>query len=56
MLPVLFETFRHGIAVGHTPNFIEVHVPAPASLHAQTHNVRLVSLTEDGSGCVGQLV
>ena len=56
VLPVLFETFRHGIAVGHTPNFIEVHVPASAPLHAQTHNVRLVSLTEDGSGCVGQLV
>ena len=56
VLPVLFETYRHGIAVGHTPNFIEVHVPAPTSLHAQTHNVRLVSLTEDGSGCVGQLV
>ena len=56
VLPVLFETYDHGIAAGHTPNFIEVRVPAPASLHAQTHNVRLIGLCEDGSGCTGQLV
>ncbi len=56
VLPVLFETYDHGIAVGHTPNFIEVRVPASASLHAQTHNVRLIGLCENGSGCTGQLV
>jgi threonylcarbamoyladenosine tRNA methylthiotransferase MtaB len=55
ILPVLFETYTEGTAVGHTPNFIEVHVPVPTSLHAQTHNVRLVALTEDGTGCIGQL-
>jgi len=56
VLPVLFETYDHGLAVGHTPNFIEVRVPASASLHAQTHNVRLIGLCENGSGCTGQLV
>ena len=53
---VLFETFEDGIAVGHTPEFIEVRVPAPASLHADTHLVRLLARTPDGSGCLGQLI
>lgn len=56
VLPVLFETYGAGTAVGHTPSFIEVHVATPAALHAQTHNVRLTGLTEDGAGCIGEIV
>jgi threonylcarbamoyladenosine tRNA methylthiotransferase MtaB len=56
VLPVLFETYSKGTAVGHTPNFIEVHLPSPVPLHAQTHNVRLLALTEDGCGCIGEIV
>lgn len=56
VLPVLFETYDRGVAVGHTPNFIEIRVAAPASLHAQTHNVRLTALSEDGTGCIGVIV
>ncbi len=52
---VLFETYEDGIAVGHTPDFIEVHVPSPHPLHAETHTVRLTTLTADGIGCIGQL-
>ena len=53
---VLFETFEDGIAVGHTPDFIEVRVPSPASLHATTRNVRLTERTADGNACLGQLL
>lgn len=53
---VLFETWQNGIAVGHTPDFIEVSVPSPSSLHAQTHCVRLTALTPDGVGCLGELI
>ena len=53
---VLFETYSNGIAVGHTPDFIEVHVPSPAPLHAITRTVRLVAKTADGAGCIGELL
>ncbi len=53
---VLFETFENGIAVGHTPDFIEVRVPTPTSLHANTRRVRLLAKTADGIGCIGQLI
>ena len=53
---VLFETFENGIAVGHTPDFIEVRVSSPISLHATTHSVRLTERTADGAACFGQLL
>lgn len=51
---VLFETWQNGVVVGHTPDFIEVHVPSPVSLHAQTCAVRLIAPAPDGVGCLGE--
>ncbi len=48
---VLFETYQNGICIGHTPDFIEVAVKHPTSLHGETHNVFLKST--DGSLCFG---
>lgn len=56
IVSVLFETWQNGIAVGHTPDFIEVSVPSPSSLHAQTHDVHLTALSPDGVGCLGELI
>lgn len=53
---VLFETFEDGYALGHTPDFIEVRVASPHSLHAQTHQVRLTAIDEDGITCLGELI
>ena len=50
---VLFETFREGVATGHTPEFIEVRVPSDRPLHAQTLSVRLTGVTPDGEACLG---
>ncbi len=55
-VPVLFETYENGIATGHTPDFVEVRVSAPHSLHAETHPVRLTTPTQDGAACRGCLV
>ena len=52
-VPVLFETYRNGTATGHTPNFIEVSVPAPHPLQALTLSVRIES--HDGEKCIGSL-
>ena len=53
---VLFETYEDGIAVGHTPDFIEVRVPSPRSLHAECRQVTLQAVTPDGNACVGLLI
>ena len=53
---VLFETYENGIATGHTPSFIEVRVPSPCPLHAQTHAVRLEGIMPDGTACTGTLI
>ncbi|MBQ8416199.1 MAG: tRNA (N(6)-L-threonylcarbamoyladenosine(37)-C(2))-methylthiotransferase MtaB [Clostridia bacterium] len=50
---VLFETYRNGIATGHTPNFIEVSVPAPHPLHGLTLSVCIDG--NDGEKCTGSL-
>ncbi len=50
---VLFETFEDGYAIGHTPDFIEVRVPSSRALHAETHPVRLISVSEDKAACLG---
>lgn len=50
---VLFETFRDGIAYGHTDDFIEVAVPSARSLKGEN---RMALLTEtDGKICYGKL-
>ena len=38
---VLFETFRHGVAYGHTPSFIEVAVKSDAPLKGELLSVKL---------------
>lgn len=50
---VLFETWRDGIATGHTADFLEVRVPSKRSLHACILNVR-VSET-DGNVLFGEI-
>ncbi len=50
---VLFETYENGMAVGHTASFLEVAVPSPRPLHAQTASVRLTST--DGERCFGEI-
>ena len=53
-LPVLFETFKDGVAHGHTSDFIEVAVPSEIPLRSEIH---LVSLTHtDGNICYGHLI
>lgn len=51
---VLFETFSDGVAVGHTADFLEVHVPSPCALHAKMLPVRFLST--DGSVLFGEIV
>ncbi len=51
---VLFETYKNGIAYGHTPEFIEVAVKAPESMNGCMASVRLVST--DGLLCIGELL
>lgn len=51
---VLFETWRDGIACGHTPSFLEVCVKAPFPLHALTLPVRITEIS--GSVCMGELL
>ncbi len=41
VIPVLFETYENGEAVGHTPNFLEVHVPMPSDPSGRIINIRL---------------
>ncbi|MBO5204170.1 MAG: tRNA (N(6)-L-threonylcarbamoyladenosine(37)-C(2))-methylthiotransferase MtaB [Clostridia bacterium] len=50
---VLFETYKNGLATGHTADFLEVSVPSDAPLHAQLRQVRLLST--DGNICLGEL-
>ncbi|MBE6694390.1 MAG: tRNA (N(6)-L-threonylcarbamoyladenosine(37)-C(2))-methylthiotransferase MtaB [Ruminococcaceae bacterium] len=50
---VLFETFRGGVAYGHTPSFIEVAVDSPVSLSGQLRRVRLLS--SDGERIYGKI-
>ncbi len=50
---VLFETWRDGVATGHTADFLEVRVPSPRALHACVLNVRLLST--DGNVIFGAL-
>ena len=51
---VLFETYKNGIAYGHTPNFIEVACPSPCPLTAKLLSVKILSATDDR--CLGEIV
>jgi threonylcarbamoyladenosine tRNA methylthiotransferase MtaB len=53
---VLFETYENGVAVGHTPDFIELRVPSDRPLHAITAYVLPTAKSEDGSSCIGRLI
>ena len=52
-VPVLFESYRDGIAIGHTPNFIEVACASSTPLNNQTLSVRICG--NDGTRCQGVL-
>ena len=51
---VLFETYKDGLATGHTADFLEVSVPSPRPLHTALADVRLLST--DGNTIFGELV
>lgn len=51
---VLFETFKNGIASGHTPEFVEVHCKSQIPLAAQTYSVQIES--NDGNVCFGTIL
>lgn len=49
--PVLFETYKDGVAHGHTANFIEVSVNADSALTDMILDVKIVSV--ENNACVG---
>ena len=50
---VLFETYEEGVAIGHTPNFIEVTCKTDTPIRSE---VRRVVITEAvGGKCIGEL-
>lgn len=51
---VLFETYRDGIAYGHTPSFIEVGVSSDRPLKGELYTVRLTS--SDGERIYGETI
>ena len=51
---VLFETYSDGRAYGHTPEFLEVSVETPVSLHGEVWDVLLKG--HNGEVCHGELV
>lgn len=51
---VLFETYKNGIAHGHTKSFIEVSCPSPCPLNARLCAVRITGA--DAEGCRGELL
>jgi tRNA A37 methylthiotransferase MiaB len=52
-VPVLFETYKDGIAYGHTSDFIEVAAPSEYPLHSELRSVTLSHT--DGDTCYGKL-
>ena len=51
---MLFETYADGVAYGHTPEFIEVSVKSPVSLHGEIREVILSG--HNGNICYGELI
>jgi threonylcarbamoyladenosine tRNA methylthiotransferase MtaB len=50
---VLFETYRDGVAYGHTDDFLEVALPSSCPLHGRTVALRLTHT--DGQLCFAKL-
>ena len=50
---VLFETYKDGVAQGHTSEFLEVAVNSPHPLHGIISEVALMGT--DGGVCYGEL-
>ena len=50
---VLFETYKGGVAVGHTSNFIEVVCPSECPLHGEIRSVTIEG--NDGERCFGSI-
>lgn len=51
---VLFETYCDGKAYGHTPEFLEVCVESPVSLHGEIRDVLLTG--HNGDVCYGEII
>ena len=51
---VLFETWKDGVATGHTSDFLQVSVPSVRPLHACLAQVRILST--DGNVLFGELI
>jgi threonylcarbamoyladenosine tRNA methylthiotransferase MtaB len=52
-ISVLFETYKDGIAYGHSSDFIEIAIPSDKPLRSEIHYVSLTHT--DGNICYGQL-
>ncbi len=52
--PVLFETYENGVAIGHTPSFIEVSCQTDTPIRSAQRQVRITSVCN--GKCVGKLV
>ncbi len=50
---VLFETYKDGVAVGHTSSFIEVSCPSPCPLHGEILSVTITG--NNGEQCFGNI-
>ncbi len=53
-LPVLFETDKEGLSIGHTSSFVEVVCPTALPLSSQIRQVRIGD--NDGNACFGELI
>ncbi len=51
VLPVLFETYENGLAIGHTPQFLTVKVSHPEPIPGVIRKVKLTG--HDGETCIG---
>ena len=51
---VLLETWKDGIATGHTDDFLEVCVPTPRPMHAYIVTVKITST--DGNMLFGEII
>lgn len=51
---VLFETYKDGMAYGHTADFVEVSAPSERPLHSEFCRVKLIST--DGNTCSGIII
>lgn len=52
-VPVLFEVYKDGMAIGHTPEFVEIGVRSPRDLRSEIRTVTLAG--RSGALCLGEL-